>query len=423
MNRVEEFVYHLVYKNPKLKLIIRNLYQGCFDLLPRQKNFFANEHDFKEGCYFGFHDLSELSEDDSKCLAQKLSFDGRMPKAGESETVGYIDVTKDGRFGDFHKLDDTFTWNYHKGCRLQWYGTDKVIFNTLVDGKIVAEILDVNTKERNFLKYPIDTLSPDFSKAGTFSYERLEYCMPGYGYPYQDGEAYLNENYPRETGLFLIDMAKDERKLLVSLYDLAMTAPDEFKQGHMHYVTHSEFSHDGRYISFLHRWIRNKGTNLKRWTRIMVLDLINGNLIELPSQISGSHYVWNKKHQLLASCIINNKSCHVLFDMNDVLNFKIIAGNILNSDGHQSFIDDETFITDTYPDKRRMVNLYKVHIPTQKVELIAKTYSPKEFQSLRTRNTGHVACDLHPRASTSAKYVTFDCSSTGKRSVYIMKIK
>ena len=104
MNKIEEFVYHLVYRNPKLKLAIRNLYQSCYDLLPRQKDFFANEHDYKEGYYFGFHDFSELSGDNSKCLAQKLSFDKRMPKAGECEEIGYIDVNNDGKFGNFHKM-------------------------------------------------------------------------------------------------------------------------------------------------------------------------------------------------------------------------------------------------------------------------------------------------------------------------------
>ncbi|MBR2007863.1 MAG: hypothetical protein IKA01_07820 [Alistipes sp.] len=422
MNKIEELVYHLVYRNPKLKLAIRNLYQGCYDLLPKQKDFYLFKYDYKEGFYLGFHDLPVLSDDDTKCLVQKLSFDGRMPKAGESESVGYLDVDKNGKFGDFHKLADTFAWNYHKGCRLQWCRKDEIIFNTAIDGKMIAKIIHIGTLNSNNLQFPIDTISPDYTKAITFSYERLEYCMPGYGYPYQDGEAFLNENFPKETGLFIADMETGERKLLVSLYDLAMTAPEEFLNDHMHYVTHSEFSHDGRYISFLHRWIRNEGTNLKRWTRIMVYDLQNSSFVELPSQISGSHYVWNKKHQLLASCIIDGKSCHVLFDMNDIANIKIVAGDILNSDGHQSFIDDDTFITDTYPDKRRMAKLYKVHIPTQKVELIANTYSPKAFQSFRTKKAGHVACDLHPRVSRSGKYVTFDCPSTGRRGIYIMKL-
>ena len=418
MNKIEEIVYHLVYRNPKLKLAIRNLYQGCYDLLPKQKNFFKGELDFKEGYYFGFHDVPEISDDGTKVLAHQLSFDRRMPKAGESEGVGYLDF-KDGKLGEFHKLDDTFAWNYHKGCRLQWYG-NSAIFNTAKDGKVVAEQVDVETGDKKFLQYPIDTCCEATHKATSFSYERLQYCMPGYGYPYTDEDSYMQELYPKETGLYMIDMETGERKLLVSLYDLAMTAPEEFREGYMHYVTHSEFSHDGRYISFLHRWIRTEGTNLKRWTRIMVYDTTDGSVTELPSQISGSHYVWNKKYQIIASCIIDNKSCHVLFDMNDVQNYKIIAPEKLNQDGHQSFIDDENFVTDTYPNKRRMAQLYKVNIPTGEVELIANTYSPKAFQS--NGKLGHIASDLHPVVAFS-DYVCFDCPSTGKRGLYVMKLK
>lgn len=389
----------------------------------KREIFITDFFDKKEGFYFGFHDLPELSDDDSKYLVQKLSFDGRMPKAKEFEGVGYLDVKNNGKLGDYHELDKTFAWNYHKGCRLQWYGKDKVIFNTFVSDKLVAEIVDINTKQKSYLDYPIDTVSPDCKKALTFSYERLQFCMPGYGYPYQDSDSFLDINFPKQSGLFVIDLSSGKRKLLISLYDLAMSAPDEFKQNHMHYVTHSEFSHDGRYISFLHRWIRNEGSNLKRWTRIMVYDTTTGKLHELPSQISGSHYVWNKRHQLLASCTINNKDCHVLFDMNDISNYKVILPTILNQDGHQTFIDDENFITDTYPNNRRMAQLYKVSIPTKKIELIADTYSPKKVQSFRTPTTGNIACYLHPRMSKSGKYLTFDSPTSVQRSVCILKIK
>lgn len=418
MNKIEEVIYNLVRSNPTVKLAIRNFYQGCYDLLPKQKEFFKGEVSYKEGYYFGFHDVPEISADQTKVLVQKLSFDKRMPKVGEGESVGYLDLMDD-KLGEFHKVDDTFAWNYHKGCRLQWYGDDTLIFNTAIDNNVVAELITVKSGEKRFLNYPIDTACKITGKATTFSYERLQLCMPGYGYPYKDNDSYLNQESPADTGLFLIDIVSGERKLIVNLKELAATAPEEFRTGYIHYVTHTEFSHDGRYISFLHRWIRKEGTNLKRWTRIMVYDTTNGNLIELPSQISGSHYVWNRKYQIIASCHINGKNCHVLFDMNHVNNYKIIAPEILNQDGHQSFIDDENFVTDTYPNKRRMAQLYKVNIPTGKVELIANTYSPKAFQS--NQAIAHIACDLHPVVAFG-KYVCFDCPRTGVRGLYLMKL-
>lgn len=83
MNKIEELVYHAVKKNPALKQFIRNIYQSAFDCLPKQKNQFKNKLVFREGYFFGFHDISPFSIDDTKLLAQRADFDLRMPNPGE----------------------------------------------------------------------------------------------------------------------------------------------------------------------------------------------------------------------------------------------------------------------------------------------------------------------------------------------------
>lgn len=419
MNRIESIIYGVVRRNPILKNAVRNIYQSFFDLLPRKKEYFRYGIEFKEGYYFGFHDLQELSADGTRLLVHKFPFDLRMPLAGETEQVGYLDFYEDGHLGDFHEIDSTSSWNFHKGCRLQWLDDNNVIFNSSVNDRLISKILDLKSGESHIIGSPIDSVSHDSAWATSFSYERLENCMSGYGYPYHD-DSYLDMDAPECTGLYVVNLAEDKKDLVVPLSVLAGSAPEEFRDGYMHYVTHTEFSPDDRYISFLHRWRLRTGTDLKRWTRIMVYDRMNGNLTELPSQISGSHYVWNSKNQLLASCIIDGHSCQVLFDMKDIDSYRIIAPSVLNSDGHQSFISDDNFITDTYPDKYRMAKMFLVNIPDQTAELVASVYSPKSFQS--SPRKGHVACDLHPRVSRDGRFVFFDSCRTGKRGVYIMKL-
>ena len=412
MNRIESFIYGIVRENPTVKNTVRNLYQSFFDLLPRKKEYFRFDFDFKEGFYYGFHDLQELSADGTKLLVQRLPFDMRMPSAGETEQVGYLDFSHDGHLGEFHVIGDTSAWNYHKGCRLQWLDDNNIIFNSMADGKLIAEITDITSGESRVINHPIDSVSHDSAWASSFSYERLEKCMSGYGYPYQD-DSYLDQDVPYDTGLFLVNLKDGSKKLVLSLSELAENAPEDFRQGYMHYVTHTEFSPDDRYVSFLHRWRLRSGTDLKRWTRIMVYDRNGDRLIELPSQISGSHYVWNSRNQIIASCIIDGHSCHVLFDMECVDSYRTVASSVLNSDGHQSFITDDEFITDTYPDKYRMAKLYRVNVLDGRIEQIASVYSPKSFQS--SPRKGHIACDLHPRVSNDGKYVFFDSCRTGKR--------
>lgn len=420
MNKIEELVYHLVYKNPKIKLAIRNLYQGLYDLLPKKNNFFLNKIDFREGYYYGFHDITPFSKDETKLLACHNNFDLRMPRPKEILKVGYFDL-KEGLIGQYHEIGESFAWNYHKGCRLQWVDGKRIIYNTAIDSMLKSKICDIDTKEEFIIDFPIDSIYNDGKDflATSFSYERLERCMPGYGYPYKD-DAKLDQAAPEDTGLYLIDMNTNSSKLIVSLAELAKTVDSLYQNDFLHFVTHSEFSKDGRYISFLYRRIPTTGDYMKRYTKIMVYDRQLKKIIELPTQESGSHYVWNNKNQLLASCIIKGKSCHVLYDMNDIENYKIIAGDKLNSDGHQSFITDSSFVTDTYPDKYRMAKIYKADIDTQKVELLVSVYSPKKFQTKDFKC--HIACDLHPRVSPSGKYVCFDSPRTGKRGLYVMPL-
>ncbi len=419
MNRIESIIYGFVRRNPILKNTVRNIYQSFFDLLPRKKEYFRFGFEFKEGYYFGFHDLQELSADGTRLLVHKLPFDLRMPLAGETEQIGYLDFDEDGHLGDFHELDSTSAWNYHKGCRLQWFDDNNVIFNSSVDGRLVSKIIDTRSGESRIINSPIDSVSHDSVWATSFSYERLENCMSGYGYPYPD-DSCLDEDAPEGTGLYIANLAEGNMDLVVPLSVLAMGVPEEFRKGYMHYVTHTGFSTDDRYISFLHRWRLRTGTDLKRWTRIMVYDRQKAKLIELPSQMSGSHLVWNSQNQIIASCIIDGHSCHVLFDMNDISSYRIVSQSVLNSDGHQSFISDDSFITDTYPDKYRMAELFRVNSSNDQAELIASVYSPKKFQS--SPRKGHIACDLHPRVSRDGRFVFFDSCRTGKRGVYVMRL-
>lgn len=420
MNKIEEIVYHALYSHPKLKLAVRNLYQGVFDLMPRKQNYFVGDYDIKEGYFFGFHDVNPFSSDEKKVLVCKVPFDLKMPKAGEGAEVGYLDF-KEGKIGEFHQIATTYAWNWHKGCRLQWLNEKEVIFNNAIDGKIVSTIVNVETKETRNLPYPIDTafVSEKESIATTFSYERLQVCMPGYGYPYSDA-SYLNEKAPKETGLFLMDLNSGERKLVVPVSVLVEKYGKDNADKYYHYVTHTEFSKDGRYISFLYRRMEEGGDINKRITMMVVYDRQTKELVILPTQVSGSHYVWNGKNQIIASCIIDGKSCHVLYDMNDVEHYKIIRPDVLNQDGHQTFVNDEVFITDTYPDKWRQSQLYIANMVDGSVKKILSINSPKKFQCKTVYN--YIDCDLHPRMSPTGKYVCCDTVLTGKRGLLIMNI-
>ena len=325
MNKLESTIYNLVRKNPALKQFVRNMYQDIFDLLPRKKEYFASPYQYREGFFFGFHDVTPFSFDETKLLANQNRLDLRMPLPSDGLDVGYFDLEQ-GSIKDFHRVDTSYAWNYHKGCRLQWLDKNRMIYNTAIANRLVSKIHDLSTGEYQVIDCPIDAVYQDEQRslASSFSYERLERCMPGYGYPYRDGGK-LDDPAPKDSGLFLVDLKENTSELLISLSELAQMEDESYRQGYMHFVTHSEFSKDGRYLSFLYRKIPIDGDYMRRHTKIMVYDLRDRRLITLPTQESGSHYVWNNRNQLIASCIINGNSCHVLYDMKDVAHYQIIV--------------------------------------------------------------------------------------------------
>lgn len=423
MNALEKLVYDSVKSNPKLKQVLRNCYQFFFDVLPRRKEFSIAPIAIKEGFFFGFHDLQPFSEDSKFLLANRLDFDLRMPMRGESVEVGYIGIDN-GELSSFTPLGRSFAWNYHKGCRLQWCGGDnsKIVYNSAnSSGETFAIIRDLISEDEELLPCPIDSVSKSGKLATSFSFQRLEEYMPGYGYPYLDDHAYVSEKAPRETGLFVVDLESKTRKLIVDLQHLAsMTLDEPSSKESFHYVTHTAFSHDSRYISFLHRWVGSE--KQKRFTKLMVYDLLTNELKQLPlTRSMASHYTWNDKHEIVAYCSFDGKDCHALFDVEDISNSKPVAYPDLNSDGHQSFVNSTSFITDTYPDKWRMAKLFSVDVAEGSVRKIAAVYSPRRFQTKDFKK--HIACDLHPRVASRGDFVCFDTVKSGKRAIAIMRLK
>ena len=73
----------------------------------------------------------------------------------------------------------------------------------------------------------------------------------------------MDDPAPKDSGLFLVDLKENTSELLISLSELAQMEDESYRQGYMHFVTHSEFSKDGRYLSFLYRKIPTDGDYMR----------------------------------------------------------------------------------------------------------------------------------------------------------------
>ena len=415
MNRLEAFVYQRVKNNYLLKDAVRNVYQAFYDLLPNYESRFQHDPIVLEDSFFGFHDVKPFSRDNSRLLAGRLSIPLRMPTKDDALEVGYYTGEN---YSQWHHLGNTHAWNYHKGCRLQWIGDSHlIIYNTCEGGWLNATICDVVTGEHRIIGWPIDSVSTDGHWATTFSYGRLEQLMPGYGYVVGDDEAHMDAFAPASTGLYLVNLEKNERQMLVSLDQLAAFQPEPSMADTYHFVTHTEFSPDGCYVAFLHRWY--KGT-FKR-TRLIVFDLATHQMYVSPTTGMVSHYVWNARNGIVAYCRMEDIDSHVFFSDPTMRQWKRCGYPQLNSDGHHHFIDDDTFVVDTYPDKYRHCKLWKVSVKSDEVSLLADVKSQKQFVNPDIDHNWK--CDLHPRVSTDGTLVSFDSTHTGRRSLCVMRIQ
>lgn len=412
MNKIELFVYNRVKNNYIVKNLVRNIYQGFYDLLPNYESRFITVPIVKENCYFGFHDLNPFSEDNSKILSNKLTIPLRMPTQNDLLDVGYWGGRE---FSSWNKLGETHAWNYHKGCRLQWLPKERCIFNVERNGILRSEICDLDSSY-TIIHWPIDTASHDGTVATSFSYERLQKMMPGYGYLFPDADSCINSPVSEGTGLYLVNLNNNTRDMVIDLKTLSLFHHEKSMDSAYHFVTHTEFSYDDRYISFLHRWY--DGVN--RHTRLIVYDRTTKEMYASPTTGMVSHYAWNRKGGIIAYCRVNDIDSHVYFYNYKMEKYKRCGYPKLNSDGHHHFIYNDNFVVDTYPNKYRHAMLYKVNVNTDDVTLLADVRSFKKFAS--PSPDMHWACDLHPRCSEDGTLISFDSVFTGKRSLCIMKL-
>ena len=415
MNRFERLIYNLVRSNPRLKNTIRNAYQAAWDLLPSKKVETRYEIVAREGFFFGFHDHTPFSHDDSKLLANRFTIPLRMPELGETLEVGYFDGPN---HNEYHAVAETCAWLWHMGCKLQWRGKrDQIVFNDHKDGRNIARVVDVHTGTDHVLPDSIGSVSPDGEWAVGYSFARVARCMPGYGYHYDIGDPELNVTAPQRNGLHSIHLDSGEQRLLFSLQDLAGMNPEKSMQDALHFVSHTVFSPDSQRFIFLHRWIDPNGDINKRWSRLISSDLEGNRVNIFPTVEMVSHIGWRGPGHVIAYCRVpEHDDQYVLFDDAEPERYEIVGLGQFSSDGHPSF--DPTgrwMVTDTYPDRRRVQTLVLYDILEMKRYDIARLPMPKRFQSPSAYK--HWSCDLHPRWDGSGTRLCFDATHTGERSL------
>jgi len=416
MNAVELAVYNAVKSNPRLKLAIRDIYQRALDWIPQRAVVSSYPIIERPGCFFGFHDHTPFSCDGIYLASGRFNKAQpiHMPAPGETLDVG---IFTGNTYTDWHAVTQTRAWNWHQGCKLQWCGKQgQLAFNDHIDGRTIARIVSVdNAHDDTCLPYPVSSVSPSGRYAVGYNFERVETYMPGYGYPYKTNDKSIDTQTPANDGIYVINIPEQTCEMVLDIRRLRFMDPEPSMEGAYHFVSHALFSPSGKRYAFLHRWIRGDVTI--RWSRIVVCDLNGEDIRILPTQDMASHLGWRNERELLAYCRLRNgKDCYALFRDDDPVTFTVIGAESFNSDGHPAWSPDQRyFVTDTYPDRFRRQFLALYDIQHKKRYDLARLKTYRAFASLDPYK--HWSCDLHPRWDRTGRFLCFDSSYSGQRSL------
>jgi hypothetical protein len=299
-----------------------------------------------------------------------------------------------------------------------WLGTfpnSRIIYNDIVDGKTVSIIMDVHTKRKiKTIPYPVCAVSPNGKEAASINFSRLRTTRKAYGYGGGGQDAKLSVQFPKDDGLFLVDLETGKAKLLVSIYDVKKQVPEVPEKG-IEYFNHILFSRQGGKIFWLAR------ATPKRNTTSLTVSRDGTNLQRcFPDKWGGSHYDWLNENELMITAKYNGKSnAHVLFTVGRD-NYKRLGKGKLNFDGHGTFSPDAKWMsTETYPSKRTYEQkLLLMDMKTEAVMPLGRYIHPLAFR----KNGKDAQCDLHARWSPNSDMIGFNSVTTGQRQVYIIKL-
>jgi len=303
------------------------------------------------------------------------------------------------------KIGETYSWNWQQGCRAHWIDNNEVIYNCydIEKKKYYSKILDLKKNNEKIIGLPVQ--DSDIKKnIYCLGYEALSIIRPDYGYRnVKANKKHLEYN---NIGRYILN--EDKYEILVEVKDLVEyllkcgeNSVNKYK------VNHVLVNRVGDKLVFLFRYFDERD---KRKTDLFVYSNRGGIYSRVLRDCNVSHYCWMDDVCLLFTGNINDRFGYYIINM-ESMDIKKIGSF---GDGHPVFLNDKEIISDTYPDKFGVRELYlmKVRYGKAEKEVLVRRVEPFLFQ-------GETRCDMHPMVSEDKKYIKFDTAKGLNRIVGI----
>ncbi|MDD5348713.1 MAG: hypothetical protein PHQ12_00750 [Chthoniobacteraceae bacterium] len=366
--------------------------------------------------FFGYYDKFPWDASGRWMLGMESSFMDRPPTENDILTIGLIDTACDNQWTP---LAQSHSWNWQQGAMAQWLGdgtSGDIIFNDRVEGRLVARILNVHTKAERMLDTPIYAVNRAGTHAVSINFARLHSQRPGYGYPGVP-DPWKDVAEPEEDGVFSLDLATGEKKLILSTAQAANYLRKPEFDGKIHRFNHAQFSHHNGRFACLHRY-KTPDEEVGS-TRLLTLNLDGSDLCCLSDHTLVSHYDWKDDRSVLAWARREGRGDHyyLFHDRSDRVD--VIGEKVFRSDGHCSFSPDGKWVlTDTYPDSTNHRTLLLFHLESGELIELGRFFTPPVTWQIR-----QIRCDLHPRWSRDGEKVCIDSIHEGSRQIYVLDVK
>lgn len=344
------------------------------------------------------------------------------------------------------KIDETDSWSWEQGSRLQWLNCEEFIYNVKINKKNKSCIYNINNKQKKILENPIYSLSQKNKKFLYINYSRIRHFWKNYGYEFTDIIEF--EKQPANDGVYLCDF--DNNKKLVLSIEEAVDICGLKKSNQYFFIAHPTFSPQGdKFVSLL-RFLNESGILISYF----ICTDLNKNTHTLLAREKVSHFEWIDNDTIVVWCrnlspkyekIRFNKYLekYVVSSIKKIIKLlkpdiqqKIISThyhviklnnpyklikldeNNLTEDGHPQISKNGKFlITDTYANKIGYQKLLLYDLINKKTHIVGEF---KVDSYLKNKNLKY---DLHPRWNNNSNKISIDSSHDGSRQSYIIDIQ
>lgn len=372
-----------------------------------------------------FYDIIPFSPSQKLLAVNKLPYQGGDIKYGDELDICIIDLENE----TIEKVYSTKGWGYQLGANLNWGKTDRYLYtNDIIDNQAVCVRIDLETKEIKAFAGPMYHIAPDESAVIGFPLDLINVTQMGYGVPYFK-ELEKIEGAPKDQGIWHTDLVTNEKKLLVSLYDVSQKAsePDFFKGGNF-YFFHSKYNRQGTSILQVTRCIfpddpSKRGVNAALYTFNQDGSGILQALTREHWSYGGHHPNWHPNGEyiimnLTPKWLGEDELRFCTFDYAGK-DFRILSSKNRGS-GHPSVNPDSSYlVTDCY--NHEPMALENGEVPIRLINLPAdeEVYICTVFTRVDITKDVTYRIDPHPAWSRDYKKVCFNGSVNEKRQVFV----